>query len=96
MHRDFVEALEADRLEDLSVDRRILLKWLKELRCAAMDIEFILEHSNGPFISLWLDNPLLDLGRFFTFLIFNTDDRIPWTRDQFVARPLHVHRTAQT
>jgi hypothetical protein len=29
MHRDFVEALEAGRLEDLSVDGRILLKWLK-------------------------------------------------------------------
>jgi hypothetical protein len=48
MHRDFVEALEADRFEDLTVDGMILLKWLKELRCVAMDIEFIREHSNGP------------------------------------------------
>jgi hypothetical protein len=49
---------------ELSVDERILLKWLKELRCVAMDIEFVREHSNGPFIYLWPYSPLLDLGRF--------------------------------
>jgi hypothetical protein len=37
MHRDFVEALEGDRFEDLSEGGRILLKWLKELRCVAVN-----------------------------------------------------------
>jgi hypothetical protein len=38
----------------------------------------------------------LDLGRFFSFLIFYTVGRTPWTGDQPVARPLPAHRTAQT
>jgi hypothetical protein len=38
----------------------------------------------------------LDLGSFFSFLIFFTDDRIPWAGDQPVARQLPAHRTAQT
>jgi hypothetical protein len=47
-------------------------------------------------IYLWLYSPLLCLGRFFGFLIFYTVGRIPWTGDQPVARPLPVHRAAQT
>jgi hypothetical protein len=32
-------------------------------------------------------SPLLGLGRFFSFLIFHTVGRTPWTGDQPVARP---------
>jgi hypothetical protein len=39
---------------------------------------------------------LLDLGRFFSFLILYTVGRNLWTGDQPVARPLPTHRTAQT
>jgi hypothetical protein len=42
-----------------------------------------------------LYSPLLDLGRFFTFLILYTPGRNPWTWDQPVARPLPTHRTKQ-
>jgi hypothetical protein len=38
---------------------------------------------------------LLDLGSCFSFLIFYTVGRTPWTGDQPVARPLPAHRTAQ-
>jgi hypothetical protein len=34
---------------------------------------------------------LLGLGRFFSFLIFYTVCRVPWTGDQPVARPLPAH-----
>jgi hypothetical protein len=47
-------------------------------------------------ICLWLYSPLLDLGRFFSFLILYTVGRTPWTGDQPVAGPLPTHRTAQT
>jgi hypothetical protein len=40
--------------------------------------------------------PLLDLDRFFSFLIFYTVGRTPWMGDQPVARPLPTHRTTQT
>jgi hypothetical protein len=49
-----------------------------------------------PSIYLWLYSPLLGLGRFFSFLIFYTVGRTPWTGDQPVARPLPAHRRAQT
>jgi hypothetical protein len=39
---------------------------------------------------------MLDLGRFFSFLILYTVSRTAWTGDQPVARPLHTHRTTQT
>jgi hypothetical protein len=39
---------------------------------------------------------LLDLGKFFSFLIFYTVGRTPWTGDQPVVRPLPEHRTPQT
>jgi hypothetical protein len=47
-------------------------------------------------IYLWLYSPLLNLGRFFSFLIFYTEGRTPWTEDQPIAKPLPTHRTAQT
>jgi hypothetical protein len=47
-------------------------------------------------IYLWLYSPLLDLGRIFSFLIFYTVVRTPWTGDQSVVRPLRIHRTIQT
>jgi hypothetical protein len=37
----------------------------------------------------------LDLGRFFSFFIFYTVGRTPWTGDQPVARPLPAHRRIQ-
>jgi hypothetical protein len=49
-----------------------------------------------PSIHLWLYSPLLDLGKFLSFLIFYTDGRTPWTGDQPVARSLPAHRTTQT
>jgi hypothetical protein len=36
---------------------------------------------------------LLDLGRFFSFLIIDTVGMTPWTEDQPVAMSLHAHRT---
>jgi hypothetical protein len=47
-------------------------------------------------ISQWLYSPLLDLGRFFSFLIFYTVTRAFWMGDQPVSRPLPAHRTVQT
>jgi hypothetical protein len=39
---------------------------------------------------------LLDLGRFFSFLILYTIGRTPWAEDQPVARPQPTHRITQT
>jgi hypothetical protein len=39
------------------------------------------------YLSLWLYN-LLNLGRYFSFLILYTADTTPWTGDQPDARPL--------
>jgi hypothetical protein len=39
--------------------------------------------------------PLIGLGRFFSFLILYTVGRSPWTGDQPVARPLSTYRTTQ-
>jgi hypothetical protein len=39
---------------------------------------------------------LVDLGRFFSFLILYTVGRTSWMGDQPVARPLLTHRTTQT
>jgi hypothetical protein len=47
-------------------------------------------------IYLWLYGPLLDLGRFFSFLSLHIVGRTTSTEDQPVARPLPAHRTAQT
>jgi hypothetical protein len=40
--------------------------------------------------------PFFGTGQFFSFEILYTVSRTPWTRDQLVARPLPIHRTAQT
>jgi hypothetical protein len=48
------------------------------------------------FIYLWLYSPLLGFGRFFSFLILYKVGRTLWTGDLLVARPLSIHRTAQT
>jgi hypothetical protein len=50
----------------------------------------------GNRLFIWLYSPLLDLGRFFSFLILYTVGKTPWTGDQPVARPLSTHRTTQT
>jgi hypothetical protein len=47
------------------------------------------------FLSLWVYR-LLDLGRFFVYLIFYTIDRTLLTGDQPVLRPLPTQRTIQT
>jgi hypothetical protein len=46
--------------------------------------------------SIYGSKALVDLGRFFTFLIPYAVGRAPWTGDQPVARPLPTHRTTQT
>jgi hypothetical protein len=46
---------------------------------------------------LWLYNIYyLDLGRFFSFLIFYKVGMTPWMRNQPVARPVPVDRTTQS
>jgi hypothetical protein len=47
------------------------------------------------YLSIYGCTALVDLGRFFSFLIF-TASRSPWTEDQPVERPLPTHRTTQT
>jgi hypothetical protein len=54
---------------------------------------FIISHS---IIHQWLYNPLMGPGLFFSFVIFYTDGRTPWTGDQPIARLPPTHRTAQT
>jgi hypothetical protein len=48
------------------------------------------------FFHQWLYSPLLGPGLFFSFVIFFTVGRTPWTSDQPIARPLPTHRTTQT
>jgi hypothetical protein len=48
------------------------------------------------YLSLYDSTALVDLGRFFSFLIMYTVDRTPWMGDQSVARLLPTHRTIQT
>jgi hypothetical protein len=47
-------------------------------------------------ISVYGSTTLVDLGRFFSFLIFYTVGRTPWKKDQPVARPLPAHTTTRT
>jgi hypothetical protein len=47
-------------------------------------------------IYLWLYSPLLDLGRFYRFLIMHTVGKSPWTGEQPVAKPLTTYRPTQT
>jgi hypothetical protein len=50
----------------------------------------------GHNLSLWLSVLLLELGRFFSFLVLFTVGRTPLTGDQPVAKPLPTHRKTQT
>jgi hypothetical protein len=53
--------------------------------------------SPGPYLSVYgFTVLLLDLCRFFSFLILYTFGRTPWTGDEPVTKPLPTHRTAQT
>jgi hypothetical protein len=55
------------------------------------------ENINLPtYLPTYGSTALLDLGRFFSFLILHAVGRTPWTGDHPVARPLPTHRTAQT
>jgi hypothetical protein len=45
------------------------------------------------YLSIYLSTALVDLGRFFSFVILYTVGRTPWTGNQPVARPLPTHRT---
>jgi hypothetical protein len=47
-------------------------------------------------ISLHGSTALVELGRFFRFLILYAVGRTPWTGDNPVARQLPTHRTTQT
>jgi hypothetical protein len=66
--------------------------------------KYVMSHSHSitihPSVSLptylRLYSPLLDLGHFFSFLIFYTVGRTRWTGDQPIARPLPTYRTSQT
>jgi hypothetical protein len=57
----------------------------------------ILTNSKFQMHHIYLDfySPLLDLGRFFSFLIFHTVGRTRWVGDQPVTRLLPAHRTTQ-
>jgi hypothetical protein len=44
-------------------------------------------------LSIYGSTALVDLRRFFSFLILYTVGRSPWMGDQLVARPLHTQRT---
>jgi hypothetical protein len=63
-------------------NRRIIYgrKWRESMSATHIKYLFYLS------IYLWLYSPLLNPGRFFTFLILYTVGRIPWTGDQPVAR----------
>jgi hypothetical protein len=52
-----------------------------------------LDEWRDSFIHLWLCSPSLNLGCFFSLLIFYTVDRTPWTWDQSDVIPLPAHRT---
>jgi hypothetical protein len=48
------------------------------------------------YLSLYGYTALMDLGRFFIFLILYTFGRTLWKGDQPIARPLPTHETTQT
>jgi hypothetical protein len=56
----------------------------------------LIKHRVNCTFYLWLYSPLLDLGRFFSFLIFYAVGRTTWTGDEPVTRPLSAHWTAHT
>jgi hypothetical protein len=77
----------------------VRLRWPLRFHIVAIDGNERMEmgHTYLPtYLSMALQSFLLDLGCFFSFLIFYTVGRTPWTGDQPVARPLPTHRTTQT
>jgi hypothetical protein len=48
------------------------------------------------YLSIYGSTAVVDLGRFFSFLILYTVGRTPWTSDQPVARSLPTQRTTKT
>jgi hypothetical protein len=85
------------------IDSRIFRSWLRyvncdDVNCIKMGFErvewriFLTTVTNILSICLKLYSPLLDLGRFFSFLILYTVSGTPWTRNQHVARPLPTHK----
>jgi hypothetical protein len=73
----------------------ILLRCTSQRYCYCVLLHIYAHHI---YLSIYLRlySPLLDLGRFFSSLVFYTVVRTPWTGDQSIARPLPAHRTAQT
>jgi hypothetical protein len=47
-------------------------------------------------VLLWFYSPLLGLVCFFSFLLYYTVNRTPWTGDRALAKPRPTHRTTQT
>jgi hypothetical protein len=84
--RDFVY-LES-HMKPLGIEHTSL--WSNRMSCALLSIYLS--------IYLRLCSPLLDLGRFFSFLILYTVGRTPWTGKKPIARPLptHIDRTTHT
>jgi hypothetical protein len=73
-----------------------LTAWAMERPLRSIKAGFELNRC-GPRISVYGSTVLLlDLGRFFSFLILHKAGRTPWTEDQSAARPLPPHRTTQT
>jgi hypothetical protein len=68
-----------------------LRKIIKQFRLSRVSTAF-----PTSFIHQWLYSTLLGPYRFFSFVILYTVGRTPWRGDQPVARPLVIHRTAQT
>jgi hypothetical protein len=79
---------------DLNLD--LLFETFLDMVCKRDVSEFhLIRHSIIIPLPLWLYSPVLDLGHFYSFLIFFTVGRSLWTGDQPVARSLPAHRIAQ-
>jgi hypothetical protein len=82
-----------------------LLTYIREVTCSNLGwdtdyidryfVKFLFPLSEKR-VSTYGCTVLVDLGRFFSFLILYTVGRTPSTGDQPVARPLPTHRTTQT
>jgi hypothetical protein len=70
--------------------------WSLECKCSLQTRRRIEPSFIHSFIHVWLYSPMLDLGRLFSFSVFYTVDRSPWTGDQPIGRPLPTRRTAET
>jgi hypothetical protein len=62
-----------------------------------MVVDSSLSRDMSIYVSIYVSAVLLlDLGRFFSFLILYTVGRTPWKGDEPIARPSPTHRTTQT